>query len=228
MVRTRVSNAVTKQPINTDKSTTIASASTVDLSTMTGNFGHITGNTGPITSFGTVAAGALRWLTFDSNPQINHSANIILPGGLNIVAAAGDAMLVGSEGSGVWRCLMYQKANGRAVKPEYWQSSQQTIPAAAGLLTVAHTLSGRPDFVWIVAVCTVAANGFSVGDEFPLPDYWTNGASVNNSQIYVDDNNNINVRAGGTNSIAVIVKNTGAAAVATPSNYAYVVRAIKF
>lgn len=228
MARTQVSKSVTKQPINTNKSVNLASASTVDLSTVTGNFVHITGTT-TITALGTVDAGALRWLTFDGALTLTHNAtSLILPGGANITTAAGDGMLVVSEGSGNWRCLMYQKANGRAVKPEVFVSSNQTIPAAGGLLTVAHGLSGRPDFVQVVAVCTTAANGFSVGDEAIVADIWTNSTSSNNSQIYLDDNTNINIRAGSNNSFCVGVKNTGAVAITTTTNFAYRIKAIKF
>ncbi len=55
-------------------------------------------------------------LQFDSTPQINHDAtNLILPGGANITAAAGDIMGLYEYASADWRCEFYTKASGKAV-----------------------------------------------------------------------------------------------------------------
>ncbi len=98
------------------KSADIASAATIDLSTATGHEVHITGSTGPVTSLGVMPAGIMNTLIFDSTPTLTyHATALILPGAANIVAAAGDAGLFLSEGSGNWKCLFYQKANGQAV-----------------------------------------------------------------------------------------------------------------
>lgn len=102
--------------INWKKSADIAAAGTTDLSTATGNLIHITGTTGPITSFGTVQAGAMRLLVFDAVVTITyHATNMILPGNANITTAAGDAAIFLSEGSGAWRCIEYTRRSGKAL-----------------------------------------------------------------------------------------------------------------
>src|SRR5574340_200191 len=94
--------------------TATASAATIDLGAITtGSYLHITGTTGPITSFGTVAAGVERILVFDSTPTITHNAtSMILLGGASRTLAAGDVSVFRSEGSGNWREVAYQPANG--------------------------------------------------------------------------------------------------------------------
>lgn len=100
------------------QSANIASATTTDLSTATGGYNHITGSV-TITSFGTGTAGHLHHLVFDGAPLITHNAtSLILPGGANIQAAAGDVMLLRSEGDGTgtgsigtrWRCVGFTPA----------------------------------------------------------------------------------------------------------------------
>ena len=77
-------------PLIQAQSSNIASATTTDLSTMTGDSGIITG-TATITSFGTVAQGAIRFLTFASTPVVTHNASTLILGnnGSNISPSAG-------------------------------------------------------------------------------------------------------------------------------------------
>lgn len=92
--------------------TNMASAATVDLSTADGYFILITGVT-TITSFGTESAGIHYVLRFNAALTLTHnSTSLILPGGQNITTASGDVAWVVSEGSGNWRCLHYQQADG--------------------------------------------------------------------------------------------------------------------
>jgi hypothetical protein len=94
----------------------ITSAATVDLGAATGEYVRVSGSTGPITSFGTIAAGVTRFVTFLSTPTLTHNAtSLILPGGANITAAAGDNLIAVSLGSGNWRVTNYAKASGEAV-----------------------------------------------------------------------------------------------------------------
>lgn len=84
------------------KGTAIASAATMDLTTMDGYYASVTGNT-TVTGLGTESAGISYWLRTASTPQFTHgAAAIVLPGGANLVAAAGDIFRFTSEGSGVW------------------------------------------------------------------------------------------------------------------------------
>jgi len=89
----------------------IASASTTDLANATGDYVSITGTT-TITALGTVSAGMRFILSFAGALTLTHNAtSLILPGGANIVTAAGDVAWVESLGSGNWKCLMYQSAS---------------------------------------------------------------------------------------------------------------------
>lgn len=97
------------------RGSSIAAATTTDLSLATGNEVHITGST-TITSFGTVQAGATFVLIFDSTPIITHNGtSLILPSGSSITAVAGDSCTVVSEGSGNWKCTQYQRASGQSL-----------------------------------------------------------------------------------------------------------------
>lgn len=111
---------------------TIVSAATTDLSTVNANYINVTGTTGPITAFGTLTAGIVKTLKFASTPTITHNAtSLILPNSANIVAAAGDVLVMRSEGSGNWRCLDYQPAGGNA-RAGALASSGITGAAASG------------------------------------------------------------------------------------------------
>lgn len=113
----------------------MTAASTVDLSTADGYYITINGST-TITSFGTEQAGISYLLKFASTPVITHNGtSLILPGGANITAAAGDLMLVVSEGSGNWRCEMYQPATSTPV--EKLPTTKGDIVAATAAQTFA-------------------------------------------------------------------------------------------
>lgn len=89
----------------------IASAATTDIGAATGRNIHITGTT-TITSFGTKAAGARRFLTFDGILTLTyHATNMILPGGGDIVTEAGDTAVAVSQGGSAWKIVSYTRAN---------------------------------------------------------------------------------------------------------------------
>ena len=91
----------------------LTAAATIDLSLAgcPGSYAVVNGAGGPITSFGVAPAGTARVLRFAATPTITHNAvSLILPGGANIVAAAGDVMFLHSLGSGNWRCTSYTRA----------------------------------------------------------------------------------------------------------------------
>lgn len=97
------------------KGTNIASAATTNIGAATGNLVHITGTT-TITALGTVQAGTRRVVVFDGVLTLTHNAtSLILPTGANITTAAGDIATFVSEGSGNWRCAVYQRASGAAL-----------------------------------------------------------------------------------------------------------------
>lgn len=94
--------------------TTIASATTTDLSTVA-TIGVSISGTVTITGFGT-GANLLRIGKFAGILTLTHNASsLILPGGTNITTAAGDRFIALSDGSGNWTVVAYTKADGTAV-----------------------------------------------------------------------------------------------------------------
>ncbi len=90
-------------------------AATDLLVNIDGNIFDVTGAT-TIATVATKGVGTHIILQFDSTPQITHHAtNLILPGGLNITAAAGDIMGLYEYASADWRCEFYTKADGATV-----------------------------------------------------------------------------------------------------------------
>jgi hypothetical protein len=92
----------------------IASASSINLGAATGSNLHITGTT-TITSLGTAAAGVEREVIFDGALILTHNATslFLTANGSNITTAANDSAKFISEGSGNWRCVKYERANGQ-------------------------------------------------------------------------------------------------------------------
>lgn len=92
------------------KGSDIASAATVTPGSTAASF-DITGTTG-ISAIGSTSSwdGRRVLLQFDGALTLTHSASLILPGAANIVTAAGDRAEFWQEGSGVWRCLWYTRA----------------------------------------------------------------------------------------------------------------------
>lgn len=127
------------------KGTNIASAATTDIGAATGRFVHITGTTS-ITSFGTKTAGVERELVFDGALTLTHNAtSLILPGAANITTAAGDTSIFVSEGSGNWRCVLYQRAASGAVATivqQVFESSGTYTPTAGMVFCIVECIGG--------------------------------------------------------------------------------------
>jgi hypothetical protein len=95
----------------------VASATTTDIGAAASQYVRITGTT-TITGLGTADAGVVRDVLFGGALTLTHNAtSLILPSEANITTAAGDTALFRSEGSGNWRCVRYQRADGKAVVP---------------------------------------------------------------------------------------------------------------
>ncbi len=93
----------------------VASASTVTPAS-TGSVFDITGTTS-ITALGSTNSwdGRRVLLQFDGILTLTHSSNLALPGSANITTAAGDVAEFLQRGSGAWRCIDYQRADGTLV-----------------------------------------------------------------------------------------------------------------
>lgn len=94
--------------INESQAADIASAATINLDTATGNYVRVTGAIG-ITAI-TLSQGRSRTVEFAGAPVLTNGASLILPGGANITAAAGDVAIFRGEAAGVVRCVQYTKA----------------------------------------------------------------------------------------------------------------------
>lgn len=91
----------------------VASAATIVLDTTTGDYVNITGTTN-ITAI-TLAQGQQRTIKFAGILTFTNGASLILPGGANIITAAGDVAILRGEAAGVVRCVAYTKASGTSV-----------------------------------------------------------------------------------------------------------------
>ncbi len=96
--------------INGAPPVTLASAATVNIGAAAANDITVSGTT-TVTAFDTIAAGAVRKLTFSGALTLTHNAtSLILPTGANITTGAGDVAQFTSLGAGNWRCDFYTKA----------------------------------------------------------------------------------------------------------------------
>lgn len=118
--------------------TSIASASTTDLGTLTTNSALVTGTT-TITSFGSSASTskAYWFVQFDGALTITYNASsLITPTGANITTAANGFALLYYRGSGNWTVLSYQPPATVITPPTmhsqtFTSSGTFTIPASA-------------------------------------------------------------------------------------------------
>lgn len=118
-----------------------AAGSTDIWSAADGQTVHITG-TNAITDFGTAPqAGAMRFCVADAAFTLTNGANLICPGGSNIVAAAGDCFLVYAETTTISRIKYYTRAGATAglldvqqtVKTDTFTTSSTSLTDITGL-----------------------------------------------------------------------------------------------
>lgn len=154
--------------------TDITAASTTDLSTATGAAVTITGNT-TITGFGTVDTGVIHILTFSGTPVITYNATSLkVPTSASITAAAGDVAWIVSLGSGNWKIITYQRADGTALTstaastPTYSSpsgmrlSTESGVPLSIGNRTSQGTLYLNVDRADYLLVPNTGATDFDV------------------------------------------------------------------
>ena len=92
---------------------TIASAANIDIGAAASNTVIISG-TASITSLGTIAAGAIRYLRATGAFTLTHNATSLILQGSNITAAVGDVFRFESLGAGNWRLTGFQSASAPA------------------------------------------------------------------------------------------------------------------
>lgn len=143
-------------PLDELKGDDIASAATIDLSIASGNFVHITGTTS-ITGI-TLDVGAERTVVFDGILTLTHNAaSLMLPGGQNIVTAAGDRAIIRGESIGNVRVIDYIRASSAIQN----QAKGADIASAATVSLDAAT----GDFVHITGTTTITAITLASGKE---------------------------------------------------------------
>lgn len=151
--------SLTGGAFNTAQGSSIASAATVNLDTATGNYPQITGVV-TITAV-TLSQGRWRWVEFAGILTLTNGASLILPGGANIVTAAGDTALFFGEAAGVVRCVVFQPARGQMATLTGTESlSNKTLVNPAG---TTQTLTDAATIAWDassgqVATVTPTAN----------------------------------------------------------------------
>ena len=97
-----------------NEASSIASGGTIDLSTARGNVVPISGSGGPVTSFGTVKAGAEYILIFQAGGSVitYNGTSLIIPGSQDITMEQDDHLRVRSLGSGNWEVMSWGKLSG--------------------------------------------------------------------------------------------------------------------
>jgi hypothetical protein len=126
----------------------IPSNSTLSLPATGGGVFLVTGATG-ISAISTGSGGRRVSLRFAGALTLTHSANLILPGAVNITTVAGDVAdfindaAQDATGSN-WRCVNYQRASGSPVNNADFIATQADMEAASS--TTALVTAGRARF----------------------------------------------------------------------------------
>lgn len=121
----------------------VASATTCDIGAAASNYVRVTGTT-TITGLGTIASGVRRQVVFAGILTLTHNAtSLILPTGATITTAAGDCALFESEGSGNWRCVNYQRANGQplTMAPSGYVATNSSVTSVAAAYSSPMTIT---------------------------------------------------------------------------------------
>ena len=213
--------------LNEAAAVTLASGATLDIGTANSNTINVTGTT-TITSLGTAAAGVRRRLVFAGALTLTHNAtSLILPGAANIATAAGDVAEMLSLGSGNWKCVTYQKADGAAIKgggnPSITRIYDQGRQWQANYSRQA-TKSGTYSQSGTTITVTSTAHGLATGDWVYL-DFTTGTATDSWFGVTVTGANSFTVTTGAsattsgnvTINMPVIVTLAGVQAGITPS-----------
>jgi hypothetical protein len=145
-----------------EKGADVASSGTLTVGE--GGYFHITGTTA-ITALALSVdkAGRKVWLKFDGALTLTHNAtSLILPTGANIATAAGDIAGFVSEGSGNFRCFVYQRADGTALASSGGGGSALTVKDEGTDLDTAVT-----SFDFVGAGVTTTNSGHAVTVTIP-------------------------------------------------------------
>ena len=134
----------------------LASAATIDIGVQLTTLINVTG-TITITSFGTNYNGP-RFLRFAGALTLTNSATLVLPGGSNIITAAGDTLIafpLGNPATG-WQVYAYQRANDSNI--DYLNTTRIDVASA----TTTDLTANAPNTRNINITGTTTITGFTV------------------------------------------------------------------
>jgi hypothetical protein len=97
---TRLSNLLESQTIGT-----IASASTMAVGNVQNRVLNVTGTTGVVSLGGSAKPGTIRTLRFTTAVNFTNSANLKLPGAVDLLTRSGDTLMFLCSAAGVWECI---------------------------------------------------------------------------------------------------------------------------
>jgi hypothetical protein len=195
----------------------VASAATVNLTSLAPNTRNIniTG-TSAITAF-TVAAGQTYFVRFNAALTLTNNAAIVTQTGGNIVTAAGDTCIIRSTAANVVEVLSYTPFAYPFLR--IYTSPEQTI-TLGGTVNLSHLLGATPSNVQLSIICKTAELGFAVNDEAPV-----NVDANNNSTGIMVGRNATTLRAVVGAAGVYVLNASGAVALITPANWRFIVRA---
>ena len=138
---------------------TIASAANIDIGAAASNTVIISG-TAAITSLGTIAAGAIRYLRATGAFTLTHNATSLILQGSNIVAAVGDVFRFESLGAGNWRLTGFQSGSA----PAAYQPLDATLTSISAAGTAADKMLYTTGVdTWAEAAITAAGRSLVAG-----------------------------------------------------------------
>lgn len=140
----------------------IASAGTISIGE--GGMFHVTGTT-TITDidWATDKAGRGSWIVFTGALTLTYNVTtLILPTAANIVTAAGDCAYFVSEGTDVARCLMYLRADGKALTAS--SSAASTTEVLTGTDTAKFATPDAIASLWEQGSNIASAGTISIGE----------------------------------------------------------------
>lgn len=161
---TGATTAVSGKDALSTKGSDLASAATTNIWAATGDYVVVTG-TATITSMGANTAGWERTVVAGDAFTLTHNAtSLIIPGGSNITAAAGDVIRFRGEGGSNARVVGYQRATGEALvgglrQTTLSKTASYTVALGDNLKTILANATSAAITITLPAAAT-AGNGF--------------------------------------------------------------------
>lgn len=200
----------------------IASASTIDLSSTGANAGMVTAITGTASvSTVTMQAGEIVEALAAGAIKLVNGANLVVESGVDYTCAVGDRLtLISFDGT---KTYVFIKPVNRG--PQEYDSGEQTI-TTGGSLSLAHGLGAEPFHIVLTLICKTAEGNYLAGNKIRISP-WGQDTSIRQAGISViADATTIDIRYGSAVAwLQYIDRTTGATFDLTPANWRLIVRA---